>query len=145
MNKLTIKSSAFEANQKIPKKYTCEGDSINPPLTIEGVPAETKSLALIFDDPDAVGGTFDHWIMWNIPPSTGKIEENSAPGVQGLNTGRKANYFPPCPPSGSHRYTFKVYALDQALNLPSRTKKAGLQKAMQGHILAEGELVGLYR
>ncbi len=144
MNKLTIKSPAFEANKKIPKKY-CE-DGINPPLTIEGVPEEAKSLALIFDDPDAVGGsTFDHWIMWNIPASTVKIEENTAPGIQGLNSGHEANYYPPCPPSGTHRYIFKIYALDQTLNLPSSTKKAGLLKAMQGHILAEGELIGLYR
>ncbi len=145
MNKLTIKSPAFEANKKIPKKYTCEGEAINPPLIIEDVPKEAKSLTLIFDDPDAVSGTFDHWIMWNIPPSTSKIEENSAPGIQGLNSGRKPSYYPPCPPSGSHRYTFKIYALDQTLNLPSTTKKAALQKAMQGHILGEGELVGLYR
>jgi Raf kinase inhibitor-like YbhB/YbcL family protein len=145
MNKLTVKSPAFEANKKIPKKYTCDGDAVNPPLTIEGVPKEAKSLALIFDDPDAVSGTFDHWIMWNIPPSTGKIEENSAPGIQGLNSAREPNYHPPAPPSGSHRYTFKIYALDQTLNLPSNTKKAVLQKAMQGHILAEGELIGLYR
>jgi Raf kinase inhibitor-like YbhB/YbcL family protein len=145
MNKLTVKSSAFEANKKIPKKYTCDGDAINPPLTIEGVPKEAKSLALIFDDPDAVSGTFDHWIMWNIPPSTSKIEENSAPGIQGLNSAREASYHPPAPPSGSHHYTFKLYALDQTLNLPSTTKKAALLKAMQGHILAEGEIIGLYR
>jgi Raf kinase inhibitor-like YbhB/YbcL family protein len=145
MNKLTIKSPAFEANTKIPKKYTCEGDGVNPALTIEGVPAEAKSLALIFDDPDAVSGVFDHWVIWNIPASTDKIEEDSAPGVEGYNSGRRPGYYPPCPPSGSHHYTFKVYALDQTLNLPAKTKKADLQKAMEGHILAEGELVGLYR
>jgi Raf kinase inhibitor-like YbhB/YbcL family protein len=145
MNKLDIKSPAFEANKKIPKKFTCDGDSISPPLTIEGVSKEAKSLALIFDDPDAVSGTFDHWIIWNIPPSTTQIEENTAPGVQGLNSGRKIGYYPPCPPSGSHKYTFKVYALDRLLDLPANTKKGGLQKAMQGHILAEGELVGIYR
>jgi Raf kinase inhibitor-like YbhB/YbcL family protein len=145
MNKLTIKSPAFEANTEIPKKYTCEGDSVNPALTIEGVPAEAKSLALILDDPDAVNGVFDHWVIWNIPASTDKIEEDSAPGVEGYNSGRRPGYYPPCPPSGSHHYTFKVYALDQTLNLPAKTKKADLQKAMEGHILAEGELVGLYR
>ncbi len=145
MNKLIVKSPAFEANTKIPKKYTCEGDSINPALTIEGVPKEAKSLALIFEDPDAVSGIFDHWIIWNIPPETSKIEENSAPGVEGLNSGRRPGYYPPCPPSGSHRYIFKVYALDQMLTLPEKTKKAGLLNAMQDHILAEGQLIGLYR
>ncbi len=145
MDKLTIKSSAFEAHQKIPKKYTCEGDGVNPPLTVEDIPEKTESLALICEDPDAVSGTFDHWIMWNIPASTNCIEENSAPGVEGLNSGRRSGYYPPCPPSGSHRYFFKIYALDQTLNLPVSTKKAALQKALQGHILAEGELIGMYR
>ena len=145
MSKLIVKSPSFEANTKIPKKYTCEGDSINPALTIECVPSQTKSIALIMDDPDAVSGTFDHWIMWNIPPTTSKIEENSAPGIEGLNSGRRPGYYPPCPPSGSHRYIFKIYALDQTLNLSSSTKKADLQAAIKGHILAEGELIGLYR
>jgi Raf kinase inhibitor-like YbhB/YbcL family protein len=145
MNKLIVKSPAFEANTKIPKKYTCEGESVNPALTIEGVPKEAKSLALIFEDPDAVSGIFDHWIMWNIPPETSKIEENSAPGVEGLNSGRRQGYYPPCPPSGSHRYIFKVYALDQMLTLPEKTKKADLLNAMQNHILAEGQIIGLYR
>jgi Raf kinase inhibitor-like YbhB/YbcL family protein len=122
MNKLTIKSPMFEANQKLPKKYTCEGDGVNPPLTIEDTPSQTKSLALIFEDPDAVSGTFDHWIMWNIPSSTVKIEENSAPGVEGLNSGRRKGYYPPCPPSGSHRYIFKIYALDQPLFCPKKLK-----------------------
>jgi Raf kinase inhibitor-like YbhB/YbcL family protein len=145
MNKLTIKSPVFEANQKLPKKYTCEGDGVNPPLTIEDIPSQTKCLALIFEDPDAVSGIFDHWLMWNIPSSTVKIEENSAPGVEGLNSGRRKGYYPPCPPSGSHRYIFKIYALDQLLSLPEKTKKSALQAAMQGHILAEGEIIGMYR
>ncbi|XHH09457.1 MAG: YbhB/YbcL family Raf kinase inhibitor-like protein [Candidatus Bathyarchaeia archaeon] len=145
MTKLTIKSPAFETNKKLPKKYTCDGDAVNPPLTIEDVPSQTESLALIFEDPDAVSGVFDHWIMWNIPASSSKIEENSAPGIEGLNSARKLGYYPPCPPSGSHRYIFKIYALDQTLNLPQKSKKAALQKAIQGHILAEGEIIGLYR
>jgi Raf kinase inhibitor-like YbhB/YbcL family protein len=145
MSTLTIKSPAFEANKKIPKKYTCEADGINPPLTIDGVPSQTKSLALILEDPDATIGTFDHWVTWNIPASTRKIEENSSPGVNGLNSGRKSGYYPPCPPSGTHRYIFKVFALDQTLSLDGKSKKADLQKAMQGHVLAEGELIGLYR
>jgi Raf kinase inhibitor-like YbhB/YbcL family protein len=145
MNKLTVKSPAFEANKKLPKKYTCEADGVNPPLTIEGIPAEAKSLALLLEDPDATIGTFDHWVVWNIPVSTSKIEENTVPGIEGLNSGRRPGYYPPCPPSGSHRYIFKIYALDQTLNLPSSTKKAGLLKAMQDHVVAEGELVGLYR
>jgi Raf kinase inhibitor-like YbhB/YbcL family protein len=145
MDKLILKSPAFEALQKIPKRYTCDGDSLSPPLTIDGVPNQAKSLALIMDDPDAVNGTFGHWVMWNIPVTTNEIKENSAPGVEGLNSSRRPGYYPPCPPSGCHRYIFKVYALDQTLDLPSSTTKSGLLKAMQGHILAEAELIGMCR
>ncbi|MCW4019442.1 MAG: YbhB/YbcL family Raf kinase inhibitor-like protein [Candidatus Bathyarchaeota archaeon] len=142
---LTVKSSAFENRQQIPSKYTCDGQEINPPLTIEGIPAETKTLALVIDDPDATIGTFDHWVVWNIPPN-GKIEENSVPGTQGLNSAGQRAYYCMAPPSGNHRYFFKVYALDTTLDLkPESTGKKALEKAMQGHILAKGELVGLYR
>jgi hypothetical protein len=104
-----------------------------------------KDLALIFEDPDAVEGMFDHWIVWDIPPSANKIAEDTVPGTEGLNTARGHGYYPPCPPSGSHRYTFRVYALDTMLSLGTNSKKRDLEKAMQGHILAKGELIGRYR
>jgi len=144
MRKLAITSSAFEENALIPTKYTCDGDDVNPPLIIEEMPKETKSLTLIVDDPDAPMGTWDHWIVWNIPP-TSKIDENSVPGVEGLNDFRKHSYGGPCPPSGTHRYFFKVYALDTKLNLDPNSKKNEVEKAMEDRILAQGELVGLYR
>jgi Raf kinase inhibitor-like YbhB/YbcL family protein len=144
MSQLTIKSSAFEHNKPMPKKYTCIGEDINPPLTIEGIPTETKSLVLLMDDPDAVNGIFDHWVVWNIPPSTTNIAENTVPGTEGLNSGREHGYYGPCPPSGTHRYFFKVYALDTELGLSANSKKKDVEKAMQGHILAKGELIGLF-
>ena len=144
MKELTVSSPAFENNKLIPSKYTCDGDNVNPPLTIEGVPDGTKSLVLIVDDPDAPMGTWDHWIVWNILP-TNKIEENTVPGTEGINDYRKHSYGGPCPPSGTHRYFFEVYALDAKLDLSSNSRKKDVEKAMQGHILAKGELVGLYR
>jgi Raf kinase inhibitor-like YbhB/YbcL family protein len=116
---------------------------VNPPLTIKGVPEETKSLVLFVDDPDAPMGTWDHWIVWNIP-ATSKIEENTVPGTEGINTARKHSYGGPCPPRGTHRYFFKVYALDTKLGLSPNSNKKDVEKAMQDHILAKGELVGLY-
>ncbi len=144
MNELTIKSPSFNPNGQIPKKYTCDGESISPPITIEGIPKESKSLALVIDDPDAPSGTFDHWVVWNIPPSTAKVAENSVPGTEGLNGARQYGYTGPCPPSGTHRYFFKVYALDTELSLGSKSTKRVLEKAIQGHVLARGELIGLY-
>jgi Raf kinase inhibitor-like YbhB/YbcL family protein len=145
MANLIVKSPVFENNKSIPSKYSCDGDEVNPPLTIEGIPPATKTLALVVDDPDAPMGTFDHWIVWNIPPE-GKITENSVPGTQGLNSGRQQGYIGMCPPSGTHRYFFKVYALDVNLDLkPNQTRKKDLEKAIQGHILVKGELIGLYR
>jgi len=144
MPDLTIRSSAFEEGKLIPKKYTCDGQDINPVLTIEGTPKEAKTLVLALDDPDAPSGTFDHWIVWNIPVSTSKIAEDSVPGIEGLNSARQQGYMGPCPPSGTHRYFFKVYALDSELNLSLNTRKKDVEKAMQGHVLAKGELMGLY-
>ena len=144
MKTLIVKSPAFEHKKRIPTKYTCDGDDVDPPLTIEGASKETKSLLLIIDDPDAATGLWNHWLVWNIPP-TRKIKENSIPGTQGVNTAGKRAYGGPCPPSGSHRYFFKVYALDIKLNLNPNSRKKDGEKAMQGHILAEGELLGLYR
>jgi len=144
MADLIVKSPAFEKNKYIPIKYSCDGDEINPPLTIEGIPIAAKTLALILDDPDAPRGTFDHWIVWNIPPN-GKIAEHSAPGIQGLNSANRQDYIGMCPPSGTHRYFFKVFALDGQLDLdPNKTRKKDLEKAMEGHILARGEIIGLY-
>jgi len=144
MKELVVKSPSFQPNTPIPKKYSCDGEDMNPPLTIEGVPKESKSLALIVDDPDAPRGTFDHWVVWDIPPSTTKIAEHSVPGTEGLNGARQKGFMGPCPPSGTHRYFFKVYALDTALKLGAKTTKRDLEKAIQNHILGKGELIGLY-
>lgn len=144
MAELTVKSLAFENNKLIPKKYSCDGEEVNPPLIIAGIPDGTKSLVLLVDDPDAPRGTFDHWVMWNIPPAT-NVAENSVPGTEGLNSAGEHKYIGMCPPYGTHRYFFKVYALNTKLTLNANaTRKKDLEKAMQGHILAKGELVGLY-
>lgn len=143
MKELTVTSPAFQPNQAIPKKYSCDGP--NPPLKIEGAPEGTKSLALILDDPDAPSGTFDHWLLWNIPPSQTQIAENSAPGVEGLNSDEENSYTGPCPPPGKpHHYNFKVYAVDTLLQLSKDSDKKALENALKGHILAEGKLIGLY-
>lgn len=140
---LTITSSAFESNGTIPSKYTCDGKDVNPPLQIAQVPPEAKSLAVIVDDPDAPAGIWVHWVMWNIPV-TGEIKENDAPGMQGMNDFSKHRYNGPCPPSGVHRYFFKVYALDDVLNIPVSSDKGDLERAMAPHIRAYGELIGRY-
>jgi Raf kinase inhibitor-like YbhB/YbcL family protein len=144
MKELIVKSPSFRHKSLIPKKYTCDDQDINPSLTIEGTPKEAKSLALVLDDPDAPSGTFDHWVVWNIPPSTTKIDENSVPGTEGLNSARQRGFLGPCPPSGTHRYFFKIYALDVELSLGDRSTKKDLEKVMAGHIVAKGELIGLY-
>jgi Raf kinase inhibitor-like YbhB/YbcL family protein len=143
---LVVKSPAFDNNTNIPSKYSsCDGQEVNPPLTVEGIPAEAKTLVLIMDDPDAPSGTYDHWVVWNIS-TNGNIEENCVPGVQGLNSAGEQAYAGMSPPSGTHRYFFKVYALDTKLELnPKATRKRDIERAMQGHILAQGELIGLYR
>lgn len=141
---LTVKSPAFENGATIPSKYTCEGANVNPAIKIVGLPEKVKSLALIVDDPDAPNGTYDHWVMWNIRV-TDEIEEDSSPGTQGKNDKGENKYTGPCPPSGTHRYRFKVYALDIKLDISDDTDKEKLMKAMEGHVMAEGELVGLYK
>jgi Raf kinase inhibitor-like YbhB/YbcL family protein len=143
MKELKIKSPAFEHNGLIPRKYTCDGEDVNPPLVIEDIPGGAQSLALIVDDPDASMGTWNHWVVWNIPPMK-EIKENTVPGIEGMNDFRKHSYGGPCPPGGTHRYFFKVYALDTKLNLGANSRKKDLEKAMQGHILAMGELMGRY-
>lgn len=140
---LDISSSAFSAQGMIPAKYTCDGENVNPPLDIEHIPEEAKCLALIVDDPDAPVNTWVHWLVWNIPV-THHIKENKVHGTEGLNDFQQHHYSGPCPPSGTHRYFFKVYALDALLDLPANTKKAELEKAMSLHIIGFGELIGLY-
>ena len=141
---LVVESPAFKANGTIPSKYTCDGKNISPELHVSMIPSGTVSLALIMDDPDAPKGTFDHWIMWNIPVQD-KISEDSAPGMQGKNGKGDNKYTGPCPPSGTHHYHFRVYALDTKLNLAEGSDKQALLKAIEGHILATGEIVGLYK
>ena len=141
---MKLTATEFKNNELMPKKFTCEGDDINPALIIEGAPSNTKSLALIMDDPDAPMGTWVHWVVFNIP-AISRIEENSIPGTQGSNNSRRNDYHGPCPPSGTHRYFFKIYALDKELDLASGASKGELEKAMQGHILDKAELVGLYK
>jgi Raf kinase inhibitor-like YbhB/YbcL family protein len=141
---MKITSSAFKNNEYIPAKYTCEGEDINPELNISDIPEEAKSLALIMDDPDAPMGVWVHWVVFDIAP-TASISEDSVPGKLGITNSGKNDYHGPCPPSGTHRYFFKVYALDTLLNLREGVSKGALEKAMQGHILAKAELVGLYK
>ena len=148
MGALQITSPAFQNNGTIPRQYTCDGKDINPPLMIANCPqGRTKSIALICDDPDAPMGLWVHWVIWNIDPGVKEIKENNMPqgAVQGINDFGKHSYGGPCPPSGTHRYFFKVYALDTMLAISPNSIKAELEKAMKGHILAEGQLVGLYR
>jgi len=140
-----VSSPAFNAGTMIPAKFTCEGASMSPALHLGEFPSQTKSLAIIVHDPDASHpGGFTHWVAFNIDPVQ-DIPEGFKGGVQGLNGGGKAGYMGPCPPSGVHHYHFMVYVLDTRLDLSAQTDKAGLEKAMQGHILAQGDLVGLYK
>lgn len=140
---LLISSLAFNQGGMMPSQFTCDGKNVNPPLHIDKIPEGTKSLALIVDDPDAPRGTWVHWVVWNIPP-THEIGENTTPGVQGLNDFQKASYDGPCPPSGTHRYYFKVYALDTMLTLTPHSRKQDLEKAMKDHIIGSGEIMGRY-
>jgi Raf kinase inhibitor-like YbhB/YbcL family protein len=143
---ISVTAPAFQAGGDIPPKFTCNGTNVNPALKINGVPNAAKSLALIVDDPDAPRGLFTHWIVWNIDPKTTDIAENSAPagGIQGTNDFGKRNYGGPCPPSGTHRYFFKVFALDTKLDLKPSARRAELDAAMRGHTLAQGELMARY-
>ena len=149
---MELKSQAFAAGEMIPAQYTCDGQDISPPLSWSDPPTGTIDFALISDDPDAPVGTWVHWVMWNIPVSASALDENlpktaSLPNgtKQGTTDFQRIGYGGPCPPSGTHRYFFKLYALDTALNLPASTTKKDLEKAMQGHILGQAELIGTYR
>lgn len=149
---IKVKSTAFDEGDMIPKRYTCDGADISPQLSWTGIPEGTKSIALISDDPDAPMGTWVHWVLYNLPSNvtelpegipSKKILENGA--KQGTNDFRKIGYGGPCPPGGTHRYYFKIYALDNEVNMEPGATKDQLLKAMKGHILAEGQLMGRYK
>ena len=151
VKKMQITSSAFTEGGFIPGKYTCDGADVSPPLKWTA-PAGAKSYALICDDPDAPAGTWVHWVIFNIPAGTTSLDENvhpdrTVPGgaAQGTNDFRKIGYGGPCPPGGTHRYFFKIYALDSMIGLDPGATKAALLKAMEGHVIARGQLVGKYK
>ena len=143
-SQLILQSIAFSHGGHIPPLYTCEGKDINPPIEISGIPEDAKTLALIMEDPDAPNGTFYHWLMWNIAPQN-VINENTSPGICGRNNFNKNNYGGPCPPDGEHRYFFRIFALDIELDLVEGSEHSELVKAMEGHILASGDLMGYYK
>ena len=142
--KLLVQSIAFSNNGHIPQQYTCEGDNISPAIEIADIPEETKTLAIIMEDPDAPSGVFTHWLAWNLPV-TDVIMEKSNDGISGMNDFGKTGYGGPCPPSGTHRYYFKIFALDKELSVSAGENKKALLEAMDGHVLASGELMGRYR
>ncbi len=143
---LAVSSSAFSSGGMIPSQFTCKGANQNPPLQFQGIPRNAKSLALIVDDPDAPGGTFTHWLVWNIEPATHQIAAGSAPtgAVQGENDFGKPGYGGPCPPSGVHRYVFHLLALDRKLDLKAGAKRSALDRAIAGHVIGKGELMGRF-
>ena len=152
---MTLSSPAFQQNGHIPSKHTCEGEDVSPPLAWEGVPDGAKSLVLIIDDPDAPDPkapkmVWVHWVVYNIPRDTDRLPENAGKtrlpqgALLGLNDFKKTGYGGPCPPIGRHRYFHKLYALDITLDLRSATKSQ-IERAMQGHVLANAELIGTYQ
>lgn len=143
--KFLIRSPAFQNEQRIPGKYTCDGDDISPPLAIENIPEKTASMVLLVEDPEATNGTWDHWLIFNIPRDVTRIGENSIPiGTEGNTSWGNTGYGGPCPPNGNHRYYFKIYALDTTLRLNQGAPKEEVFEAMKGHIIAESELMGTY-
>jgi len=148
---IQVTSSAFADGGSIPSKYTCDGADVSPPLKWNSVPDTTKSIALIADDPDAPRGTWVHWVVYDLPASLRELPEKVPAekilgngGRQGMTDFKKIGYGGPCPPSGTHRYYFKIYALDRMLEIAPGATKAQLLKAMEGHVLAEGQLMGKY-
>lgn len=148
---LVLTSTAFKEGQPIPRQYTCDGVNISPPLEWTGVPTAAKTIALIADDPDAPAGTWVHWVLYNVPRENIGFVENvpasenlKAGGFQGKNDFGKIGYGGPCPPSATHRYFFKIYAIDGELPLKAGATKADVEKAMQGHVVAQGQLMGTY-
>jgi Raf kinase inhibitor-like YbhB/YbcL family protein len=149
--KMNITSTAFNEGETIPRKYTCDGQDISPPLSWSGAPSGTKTFALIADDPDAPGGTWVHWVMYNIPAGTTALQEGvpasktlSDGSVQGINDFKKIGYGGPCPPGGTHRYFFKLYALSGSVDIGGGATKDQLLPAMEGKILGETRLMGTY-
>lgn len=140
---MKLTSSAFDDKGDIPAKYTCTGDDVSPPLEISDIPEGTACLVLIMDDPDAPMGTWVHWVVFNIKPAS-SIAEDSVPGKQCMNSFGKTDYGGPCPPSGTHRYFFKLYALDTTLDIDSSSEKSDVEGAMEGHILEKTQLVGMF-
>ena len=138
-------SPAFFDNEKMPADYTCDGKNVNPPLQFSGVNTGAKSLVLIVDDPDAPAGSWTHWVVFNLPPQLNFIGENQAPaGVLGINSWGETKYNGPCPPSGQHRYFFKLYALDIVLDLPQGATRHEVEKAMTSHVVDKAEFIGMY-
>jgi Raf kinase inhibitor-like YbhB/YbcL family protein len=144
---IQVTSSAFKEGESIPRRHSCDGENLSPALSWSGIPQGTASLALIADDPDAPAGTWVHWVIADLPPELSGLPEGATGvGVDGVNGFRRTGYGGPCPPKGStHRYYFKVYALDQKLGLKMGMTKGDVEKAMQGHILAQGQLMGRYK
>lgn len=147
MDKLIVTSPAFAKNSLIPARFTCDGENVNPPLSIGNIPLFAETIVLIVEDPDAPLGTWDHWIVWDIPAKSKNIEirENTSPGIQGINDFNNHKYGGPCPPTGKHRYFFKAYAIDTVLDLSADSKKAEVMDAIKGHVIAEGQVIGLYQ
>jgi Raf kinase inhibitor-like YbhB/YbcL family protein len=153
-NAMSLASSAFAEGASIPEQYTCQGKNISPPLKWSGVPSQAKSLALIVDDPDAPAGTWVHWLLFDLAPSTSELPEDFATkghmtaemGKQGRNDFKRSGYGGPCPPVGKpHRYFYKLYALDTALQLKPGATKKDVERAMEKHIIGQGQLMGIYK
>ncbi|MCO6439583.1 MAG: YbhB/YbcL family Raf kinase inhibitor-like protein [Nitrococcus mobilis] len=147
---LSLSSEAFTHGETIPTRYTCDGRDISPPLTWDGIPSGTRSLALIASDPDAPRGTWYHWVLYAIPPEPSGLPENVDPRERaaaihdGMNSWKRGGYSGPCPPTGRHRYFFHLYALDRVPEVPQQPSAAELHRAMQGHVISEATLMGLY-
>jgi Raf kinase inhibitor-like YbhB/YbcL family protein len=141
-----LTSAAFPHGEAIPRRHTCEGEDVSPPLAWSGIPPETRSLAIIVDDPDAPGGTFSHWLAWMIDPTAGELAEGQAAPVEGGNDFGSTGYRGPCPPPGHgpHRYFFRLFSLDSELELGAGAGKDDVERALEGHVLASAELVGTY-
>lgn len=141
---LIVTSPDFEHEGEIPSRFTCDGKDINPTLEIGQIPEGTKSIVVLMEDPDSRSATMNYWIRWNLKP-TGIIEEGTTAGVRGRNSMGKTGYLGPCPAAGTHRYFFKVYALNEMLNISEESDKWAVQEAMKDHVLASGEIMGWYR
>jgi Raf kinase inhibitor-like YbhB/YbcL family protein len=143
---MQLLSPDFKEGDFIPKKYSCDGDNLSPDFEVHGIPEGTTCLALIMEDPDARKRTFVHWVMWNMSFKTEEFSSKELPGsaIEGLNSAEKSGYIGPCPPSGTHRYFFKLFALDTSMSLAPESTSQDLETAMQGHIVAQTELVGMY-